>query len=108
MRESSRARDKDRGIALVLLNRLNERRLPQALSLKEKVERGERLSDYDLRFLKSAISESGEPRRLAKQNPQYQPLVDQMTDLYNEITRKARENEQNEAKGGTEPKADDL
>jgi hypothetical protein len=88
---------KDAGTILVLLNRLNEQRMPRALELKERVDRGERLGDYDMQFLKSVMADAGTARRMAAKYPEYQPLVDRVTNLYTEITRKAAENQQ--AKG---------
>jgi hypothetical protein len=88
---------KDAGTILVLLNRLNEQRMPRALELKERVDRGERLGDHDMQFLKSVMADAGTARRMAAKYPEYQPLVDRVTNLYTEITRKAAENQQ--AKG---------
>lgn len=95
MRSPTQARDKDRGIIHVLLNRLNEFRMPRLLKLKEQVDRGEPLSALDLEFLKRALSEGGEARRLAMRHPEYQPIVDQMARLYNEVLTKGAENERN-------------
>ena len=92
-RDTSKIERRDRGVAQVLITRLESRRLPYALKLKAKVDRGERLTDFDTRLLKKVLEESGEARRLAKKLPQYEGLVAQMTELYEEITRKGLENE---------------
>jgi hypothetical protein len=100
MHESPGSRDKERGIIVALLERLNNYYLPRAIDLKQQVDRGGCLTQYDLQFLKTAISESGESRRLAKKHPQYQQLVDQMMHLYSEIASKSLVNEQSVGKGG--------
>lgn len=95
MRGRTQTRDKDAGIIQVLLNRLNALRMPRLLKLKEQVDRGEPLSAIDLEFLKRALSEGGEARRLAMRHPEYQPIVDQMARLYNDVLTKGAENERN-------------
>lgn len=90
---SKTAERRDRGVAQVLIARLESRRLPYALKLREKVNRGERLTDFDTRLLKKVLEESGEARRIAKKLPQYEAIVTQMAELYDEITRKGLENE---------------
>ncbi len=92
--ESERKAQKDRGIAYVLLSRLNEQRLPVALELKKKVDRGERLTAYDHSYLKQIMKEAGDVRRFVLKHPEYESLTNQVTELYNEITRKGMENEQ--------------
>jgi uncharacterized small protein (DUF1192 family) len=98
MRESGN-KTRDKGIAQVLMVRLESQRLPRALKLKEKVDRGERLSDFDIQFLKRAMQEGQQARTLAAKLPQYQEVVNRMAALYDEITRKGAENEQKAAPG---------
>jgi len=90
---------RDKGIAQVLLVRLESQRLPRALKLKEKVDRGERLTEFDTQFLKQVTQEGREARKLAAKLPQYQEVVDRMASLYEEITRKGAENEKKAAPG---------
>jgi hypothetical protein len=83
----------DAGTIQVLLNRLNEQRLPHALSLKDKVDRGEPLDDYDIQFLKDVFEDAHGAISLADRNPEFQPLVSRLLALYNDITSKAVANE---------------
>ncbi|HKQ84706.1 MAG TPA: hypothetical protein VJS42_21090 [Steroidobacteraceae bacterium] len=94
MVDPSREERRKRGVAYVLVTRLNNERLPRALALKAQVDRGERLSDYDKRYLKRILSEAGSIRRAAEKLPEHEKLVARMTELYDEISRKALENEQ--------------
>jgi len=98
MSDSSKDR-RDKGTAQVLMMRLESQRMPRALKLKEKVDRGERLSEFDVQFLKQATQEGREARKLAQKLPQYQEVVNRMAALYDEITRKGAENEQKAAPG---------
>ena len=74
--------------------RLEAERLPFALKLKAKVDRGERLTEFDSRFLKRVLEDGREARRPAVKLPEYQEVVTRMATLYEEITRKGLENEQ--------------
>jgi hypothetical protein len=81
------------GHILVLLNRFNTYRLPYARRLQVKVDRGELLSEYDMRFLKKVFEECAHARRLAEKHPRYECLVSQATSMYGEIIRKGLNNE---------------
>jgi hypothetical protein len=93
MRDSSRESLRQRGIAQVLLNRLDTQRLPYALKLKKRMDAGEHLSEHDTQFLKRVFEESREARKLVEKQPQYREIVDKMTNLYEEIVRKGAENQ---------------
>jgi hypothetical protein len=83
----------DTGTIQVLLDRLNTQRLPRALRMQEKVDRGEVLDDYDLRFLSQVFADAGLAQKLVARHPELQPLANKLIGLYDHITKKALENE---------------
>ena len=84
---------KDAGTIQVLLKRLNEERLPCALELKTRVDRGACLEEHDIRFLKQVFADATGAQRLIARHPELQPLIARLTSLYSEITDRALENE---------------
>ena len=84
---------KDAGVMQVLVERLETQRLPRALDLKEKVDRGETLTEFDIQFLDEVFKDAHELRPLLERNPQWQELAAKMFGLYTEIMDKALENE---------------
>ena len=85
----------DAGLIQVLVNRLETLRLPAALDLKEKVDRGELLNDIEIEALEEILSDVDQIKPLLDRNPKWQPLASRMADLYSQITTRALENEQN-------------
>jgi hypothetical protein len=85
----------DAGVIQTLLDRLNSQRLPFALSLKEKVDQGGTLSDYDIRKLEEVFADTQTLQPMLDRHPEYQALVAQLLHLYKEILDKATENEKN-------------
>ena len=85
---------KDLGVIAVLAKRMVEERLPKALALKERVDRGEKLNELDLAFLEQVVTDANATRPLVKDNPQVAEVAGRMLQLYKEITAKALENEQ--------------
>ena len=83
----------DTGIIETMLQRLNDFRLPRLLELKERVDRGETMSEYDIEFLEGVLEDAHRAAPLADRHRELQPLAAKMTGLYHDITSKALENE---------------
>ncbi len=87
--------DKEEGIALTLLNRLTEVRLPRALAIKEQVDRGEVLDQSEIEFLERVFEDAVANQSRWEKHPELAEIVSKVAALYHEITAKALENEKN-------------
>ena len=83
----------DAGTIQVLLEQLEKRELPRLLSMKEKVEAGEVLADFEIEFLDQVLKDANTTKPLLDRNPEWQPLAAKVFALYKEITEKALENQ---------------
>jgi len=83
----------DAGTIAALMIRFREYRLPRATRMLERVNAGETLQDSDIAFLNRVFDDARQNQLLVQRNPEYQELVSRATALYEEITRKALENE---------------
>jgi len=90
----SESEQKDAGTIQAMLQQLNDVRLPSALELKKKVDRGEKLDNYDMEFLEGVLEDASDAQQLMSRHPELQALVSKLVSLYSAITTKALENEQ--------------
>jgi len=83
---------KEQGVIVVLAKRMVEERLPKALELKARVDKGGLLNEMDLRFLEEVVQDANKIRPLM-QDPKVLEVAGRMIELYGEITARALENE---------------
>lgn len=83
----------DAGVAQALLDRMSNQRLPRALEIKEQVDAGEPLSEYDLHFLEEVFADAQSILPMVDRHPEYQQLASRAIHLYKAILDKAMENE---------------
>ena len=81
------------GMITVLLERLNEFRLPRLLELKQRMDAGETLSDHDMEFLERLMEDARSAQVYVDRHPEVQPVYARVMTLYNEITTRGLENE---------------
>ena len=81
----------DEGLIEVILERLEKQRLPRLLAIKEKVDGGNKLEDFDLDFLEQSMADAKNIIPIIDRRPAYQPLAAKVMDLYKAITEKALE-----------------
>jgi len=85
--------EKDAGTLMALMLNLEEKRLPRAMHILDKVNGGGLLSDRDIRFLKRVYKASRQNELLVERHPEYSLLISRCLSLYTEIITKGLENE---------------
>ncbi|HZM33810.1 MAG TPA: hypothetical protein VFC18_04880 [Burkholderiales bacterium] len=83
----------DIGVLTALAQRMVDQRLPRALAMKERVDRGEVLSDRDVAFLDEVLEDARKIAPILNRNPKFEEAARTMARLYQEIMAKALENE---------------
>ena len=84
----------EEGVLTVIVERMQEQRLPRAIELKAKVDSGETLDDFDIGFLDKVFEDSNSLKHMLDRHPEYRDLAARMMSLYHAITTQALANEQ--------------
>jgi len=89
--------DKDKGVIEVILERMGKHRLPRLIQIRDNLNTGQKLSDYDIEFLEEVFCDTQDNHHLAKdsEDEDLQTMFIKVVDLYKEIIEKAAENEAN-------------
>lgn len=82
------------GVVTALLERYTKQRLPKLLEMKERLDRGEKLDDYDMELLEAIERDRDQTLAIAKRHKALHEITMKAINLYHEITSKALENEQ--------------
>jgi len=86
---------KDQMVIKALLERFEKHRLPRLLDIREKVNQGNKLDDYDMNFLDEVFQDARKNEHyISELNDDLKTLIMKMLSLYKEITQKGLENEQ--------------
>lgn len=78
-----------------LIERFEKQRLPRLLELKERVDKGEVLSEHDMRFMTQVTVDAQRSKPLIDRHPEWHDFCAEVIHLYEEIAIKALENEKN-------------
>jgi hypothetical protein len=84
---------KQKGVLAVLIERFEKQRLPRILDIKKMVDRGEVLSKLDIKFLEEVFHDTQQYKQFVDEHPEFQKLYAGVAHLYDEIAKKALENE---------------
>ncbi|MDF2181691.1 hypothetical protein [Neptuniibacter sp. CAU 1671] len=77
------------GSAAVIVLHFEEKLLPKAFDLRDRLDQGERLNDVDIAFLNQLLGQVHNLQTLAHSEPKIQRFAAGVVSLYHELTRAA-------------------
>lgn len=82
-----------KGVLEAVMQRFEKQRLPRILDIKRMVDRGEVLCKLDIEFLEEVFRDTQQYRHFVDEHPEFQKLYATVAHLYDEIAKKALDNE---------------
>lgn len=81
------------GILVAVLERFEKHRLPRIIDIKNLVDQGGTLNDYDIDFLDEVLNDTKQYESFVQGHAEYRELFARSVHLYNEIISRALDNE---------------
>ena len=82
-----------KGVLEVVMQRFEKQRLPRIMDIKKMVDRGEVLCKLDIDFLEEVCRDTQQYKHFVDEHPEFQKLYASVAHLYDEIAKKALDNE---------------
>ena len=83
----------DTGIIQAILECFQKQRLPRVMEIKQKLDRGDTLNEFDIEYLSEAIHDNCGFIPYLGRHPEYESLVSRVIHYYKAITDEALSNE---------------
>jgi hypothetical protein len=80
-------------LTCTLLRRLGRQQLPKIFAIKARLDRGERVSTEDIRYLLDSVAEAMRTKSVFDRSPDLAQVCAKMIALYRDITLEALQNE---------------
>ncbi len=85
----------DTGIILVVLQRFEKQRLPRIIEIKQRLDNGNTLNEFEIEYLSEALHDARSLLPYLDRHPEYEPLLSRVFHYYKIITDEALGNEKN-------------
>jgi len=85
----------DTGIIQVILERFEKQRLPRMIEIKQRLDDGNKLNEFELEYLSEAVHDAKALLPFLERHPEYEPLLSRVVHYYKIITDEALGNEKN-------------
>jgi hypothetical protein len=83
----------DTGIIQVILERFEKQRLPRMIEIKQRLDDGNTINEFELEYLSEAVHDARALLPFLERNPEYEPLLSRVFHYYKIITDEALGNE---------------
>lgn len=83
----------DTGIIQVILERFEKQRLPRMIEIKQRLDDGYKLNEFELEYLSEAVHDAKALLPFLERHPEYEPLLSRVFHYYKIISDETLDNE---------------